>query len=371
MRKIRFLLGTVCLVALLPVSAADGGEVNLYSYRQPFLIKPMLDEFTQKTNIKVNVVFANKGMLEKIKATPGAADAVLTADIGRLNDMTAAGVLQPVKSSILEKNIPSQYRHPEGLWFGLTTRARVLYVSKKRVKPGDVRSYEDLAKPSLRGRVCIRSGKHVYNVSLIASIIAHKGEAATTEWLKGVKANLARKPGGNDRAQAKAIYAGQCDVGVGNTYYMGKMQTNRKKPAQRKWAAAIRLVFPNQGGRGTHVNISGAAVIRSARNRANAVKLIEFLSGDFAQKIYADQNFEYPVKAGVPVNPRVKSWGDFKADQINLATVAKFRKAASKIVDLVDFNNFRKSSSNCGTSKRARRAAPAACRIHVLPVGRR
>ncbi len=352
MRKLSLLLGLILLAAPQAgaATASPGGaaprEVNLYSYRQPFLIRPMLKEFTKRTGIRVNTVFAKKGMLEKIKATPGAADAVLTADIGRLNDMDEAGVLQPVRSAILEKNIPAQYRHPAGLWFGLTTRARVLYVSKKRVKPGEVVSYEDLAKPHLKGRVCIRSGKHVYNLSLIASFIAHKGEAAAEKWLRGVKANLARKPGGNDRAQAKAIYAGQCDVGVGNTYYMGKMQTNRKKRAQRKWAASIRLVFPNQGGRGTHVNISGAAVTRHARNRENAIRLIEFLSGEFAQKFYADQNFEYPVKAGVPLNPLVKSWGGFKADTINLAAVAKLRKAASKIVDRVDFNNFTKTSNN-------------------------
>ncbi len=349
MKKFIVSLGLIALLPLVPLPGAGearADEVNLYSYRQPFLIKPMLDEFTKRTGIRVNTVFAKKGVLEKIKATQGAADAVLTSDIGRLNDMSEAGVLFPVKSEILAKNIPAQYRHPDGLWFGLTMRARILFVSKNRIKQGEAVSYEDLTKPGLRGRICIRSGKHVYNISLIASIIAHKGEAATRTWLEGVKANLARKPGGNDRAQAKAIYSGQCDIGIGNTYYMGKMQTNRKKRAQRKWAASIRLVFPNQAGRGAHVNISGAAIIRGARNRANALKLIEFLSGDFAQKFYADQNFEYPVKPGVPVNPLVRSWGDFKADTISLAAVAKHRREASKLVDLVDFNNFTKSSNN-------------------------
>lgn len=346
MRKIIFILGIAALAAYAPAGAESAEEVNLYSFRQPFLIRPMLDEFTKRTGIRVNAVFAKKGMIEKIKATPGAADAVLTSDVGRLNDMREAGVLAPVRSKILEKNIPSHYRHPDGLWFGLTMRARVLYVSRDRVKPGEVATYEDLTKPHLLERVCVRSGKHVYNISLIASIIAHKGKAAAREWLQGLKRNLARKPGGNDRAQAKAIYAGQCDVAIGNTYYMGKMQTNRKKRAQRKWAASIRLVFPNQGGRGAHVNISGAAVVRGARNRANAVKLIEFLSGDFAQKFYAGRNFEYPVKHGVPLHPLVKSWGDFKADRIDLAEVAKHRKEASKIVDVVDFNNFVKSSKN-------------------------
>ncbi len=327
-------------------SAAAAGEVNLYSYRQPFLIKPILKKFTQNTGIKVNVMFADKGILEKIRATPGAADAVLTSDVGSLNNLTEAGVLQPVKSTTLDKNIPAPYRHPDGYWYGLTMRARVLFVSKNRVKPGEVTSYEDLTKPGLRGRICVRSGKHVYNISLFASIIAHKGEAFTRRWLKGLKANLARKPSGNDRAQAKAIYTGQCDIGIANTYYMGKMQTNEKKAVQKKWAASIRIVFPNQNDRGTHVNVSGGAITKGARNLANAVKLLEFLSGDYAQKFYAGQNFEYPLKTGVTVHPLVKSWGEFKADKINLATVAKHRKTASKLVDLTDFNNFKKSSRN-------------------------
>ena len=315
-------------------------EVNLYSYRQPFLIKPMLDEFTKQTGIKVNVVYAKKGMLEKIKAAGdnSPADAVLTVDIGRLNELKEAGVLQPVSSKILDANIPAHLRHPEGLWFGLTTRARMAFASRDRVRPGELRTYADLADPKFKGRICIRSGKHAYNVALIASIIAHEGAAAAERWLRGVKANLARKPQGNDRAQAKAIYEGVCDVAIANTYYMGKMATNKKKPEQKKWAAAIRDTFLNQQGRGNHVNLSGAAVIRNAKNRANAVKLIEFLSGDFAQRIYASQNFEYPVKASVAIDPLVKSWGQFKADTINLEKIAKLRSTASKLVDKVRFN---------------------------------
>ena len=315
-------------------------EVNLYSYRQPFLIKPMLDEFTKQTGIKVNVVYAKKGMLEKIKAAGdnSPADAVLTVDIGRLNELKEAGVLQPVSSKILDANIPAHLRHPEGLWFGLTTRARIAFASRDRVRPGELRTYADLADPKFKGRICIRSGKHAYNVALIASIIAHEGAAAAERWLRGVKANLARKPQGNDRAQAKAIYEGVCDVAIANTYYMGKMATNKKKPEQKKWAAAIRVTFLNQQGRGNHVNLSAAAVIRNAKNRANAVKLIEFLSGDFAQRIYASQNFEYPVKASVAIDPLVKSWGQFKADTINLEKIAKLRSTASKLVDKVRFN---------------------------------
>jgi len=326
--------------SVFATSATAAGEVNLYSYRQPFLIQPLLDAFTSETGIKVNVVYAKKGMLERLKAEGmnSPADAVLTVDIGRLHDMVEADVLQPVRSNVLESTIPAQYRHPEGLWYGLTTRGRVFFVSKDRVKPGEAETYEDLAKPALKGRVCTRSGKHVYMVSLIASMIAHHGEAATEKWLSSVKDNLARKPQGNDRAQAKAIYEGVCDVAVANTYYMGKMATNQKNPEQKDWAKAVRIVFPNQGDRGSHVNISGAAVTKSAKNRENAVRLLEFLAGDFAQKLYAEQNLEYPVKDGTPLHPMVASWGSFKADTVGLAEVAKWRKAASKLVDRVAYD---------------------------------
>lgn len=322
------------------LAVAGEGEVNLYSYRQPFLIQPMLEAFTKETGINVNVVYAEKGMLERLKAEGenSPADAVLTADIGRLNDMVEAGVLQPIHSDVLERNVPAQYRHPDGLWFGLTTRARVIFASRDRVGMEDVLTYEDLADPKLEGRVCTRSGKHVYMVSLIASVIVHVGEEKAEAWLRGVKNNLARKPQGNDRAQAKAIHEGICDVAVANTYYMGKMATNDDKPEQKAWADSVRIVFPNQDERGTHVNVSGAAVTRSAKNKDNAIRLLEFLSDDYAQELYAEQNFEYPVKAGVPLHPLVASWGDFKADTISLADVAQYRAAASKLVDRVGYD---------------------------------
>ncbi|MGB0722522.1 MAG: Fe(3+) ABC transporter substrate-binding protein [Gammaproteobacteria bacterium] len=327
--------------ALLPSAAQADGEVNLYSYRQPFLIQPMLDAFTEKTGIKVNVVFAKKGMLERIRAEGRntAADAVLTVDIGRLNDMVRADVLQSVDSPVLNANVPAQYRHPDGLWFGLTTRGRVFLVSRERVGADEFTTYESLAEPAAKGRVCMRSGKHVYNVSLIAAMIAHHGEAGATQWLEGVKDNLARRPQGNDRAQVKAVYEGICDVAVANTYYMGKMATNEKDPEQKAWADSVRVVFPDLDGSGTHMNISGAAVTKHAKNRANAIQLIEFLSEDFAQRLYADQNFEYPVKPGVAPSDLVASWGTFKADDTNLAEVAKYRPDATKLVDRVGFNN--------------------------------
>lgn len=320
--------------------AAEAGAVNLYSYRQPFLIQPILDKFTEQTGIEVNAVYAQKGMLERLKAEGdnSPADVVLTADVGSLNDMVEAGVLQPVSSEALERNIPAQYRDADGQWYGLTMRGRVLLVSTERVGPDMVTTYADLADPKLKGRVCTRSGKHVYMVSLIASVIAHEGEDKAEEWLRGVKDNLARKPQGNDRAQAKAVYEGVCDVAVANTYYMGKMATNEEKPEEKAWAEAVRIVFPNQQQQGTHVNISGAAVTKSAKNRDNAIKLIEFLSEDDAQKLYAEENFEYPVKPGVAVHPLVASWGTFKADILDLSEVAKHRAAASKLVDRVGYD---------------------------------
>ncbi len=328
------------MLASVPGARAASEEVNLYSYRQPFLIQPMLDVFTEKTGITVNVAYAEEGMLERIKAegenTP--ADAVLTADIGRLKDMEDAGVLAAVNSEVLSENIPAAYRHPDGYWFGLTTRARIIFASKDRVGADEVTSYEDLADPKMKGRICIRSSKHLYNISLIASMIAHKGVEETEKWLLGVKANLARKPQGNDRAQAKAIYEGQCDVAIANTYYMGNMQTNDEKPEQKEWASAINIIFPNQGDRGTHVNISGAAVLKHAKRKENAVKLLEFLASETAQSMYAAQNFEYPVKPGVAVSERVQSWGSFKADTISLSEVAKHRAEAARMVDRIGFD---------------------------------
>ncbi len=321
-------------------SAQAADEVNIYSYRQPFLIKPLMDAFTRATGTKVNLVYIKKGMLERIKAegVNTAADVILSSDVGRLNDMVLADLLAPTDSALLKQNIPAQYRHPQGKWYGLTTRARIVFASKENTKEGEVTTYEDLTKPELKGRVCIRSGKHVYNISLIASIIAHKGVAGAEAWLKGLKANLARKPQGNDRAQAKAIYQGVCDYGIANTYYYAKMATNSKKPVQKKWAAAIRLIFPNQKGRGAHFNISGAGIIKHSKHKAAALKLVEFLSSDAAQKIYAEQNFEYPVKKGVPLHPIVKSWGIPKADTISLDKVASLRAEAARLVDRTGFD---------------------------------
>ena len=335
------LMGMVIFAATLATATdAPADELNIYSYRQPFLIRPLMDSFTKETGTTVNIVYAKKGMLERIKAEgPNSpADLVLTVDIGRLNDMVEADVLAETSSETLESKIPAHLRDPQGKWYGLTQRSRVIYVSRDRIPTDATFTYESLADPKYKGLICSRSGKNVYNVSLIASMIAHHGEAETRRWLEGLKANLARKPQGNDRAQAKAIFEGQCDIGIGNTYYYGKMATNDKKPEQKQWANAIRVVFPNQNGRGAHMNISGAGVLKSSKNKAAAIKLIEFLSSPKAQAIYAQQNFEYPVIEGVSADTVTAKLGTFKPDTINLAEIAKHREAASKLVDAVAFD---------------------------------
>ncbi len=321
------------------VQAAEPGEVNIYSYRQPYLIDPLLKEFTQETGIKVNVIFAEKGLIERIQAEGrnSPADLLLTVDVGNLTQATDAGIAQPIHSPVLDAAIPPAYRAADDQWFGLTRRARVIYASKERVKQ-DTISYEDLADPKWRGKICIRSGQHVYNVALIASMIAHHGEDWTEQWLKGVKANLARKPAGDDRLQVKGVYAGECDLAVGNTYYMGVMLQNDKEPEQKAWANSVNILFPNSSDRGTHVNVSGAVVAKYAPHKDNAVKLVEFLASDKGQEMYADVNNEYPVKDGVPWSPLVKSWGDFKADPISLNEIAALRKKASELVDKVGFD---------------------------------
>ena len=326
------------VAALVAVPALANGHVNVYSYRQPFLIKPMFDAFTRETGIAVNVVYSEKGLTERLKqeGANSEADLIFTVDIGRLTDAVDAGVTQPVLNETLKANIPAQYRDPDNQWFGLTTRARIIVASKERVKPGEIASYEDLADPKWKGRICTRSGKHEYMVALTAAMIAHHGEAKAEEWLRGVKANLARKPQGNDRAQVKAIMEGVCDVAVINNYYMGKMLNDEEQSA---WAESVNIVFPNQASYGTHMNVSGMAMTKSAPNRENAVKLMVFLTDDLAQQMYSEQNFEYPIKQGVPWSGLLQAFGSYKADDLGLAEIANNRKAASQLADKVGYDS--------------------------------
>ena len=329
----------VALIAALLAFPAHAGEiVNVYSYRQPFLIKPMFDAFTRETGIAVNVVYAKKGLVERLRheGANSPADLIFTVDIGRLTDAVDAGVTQAAKSAALEAHIPPQYRDPGDQWFGLTARARILVASKNRVMPGEISTYEDLADPRWKGRICTRSAKNAYMVALTAAMISHHGEAKAEDWLRGVKANLARKPQGNDRAQVKAIMEGVCDVAIINHYYMGKMMTNEDQAA---WAASVNMIYPNQQSYGTHMNVSGMALTKGAPNRDNAIKLMIFLSDDLAQQMYAEQNFEYPVKQGVPWSGLLQSFGSYKADDLGLAEIAAHRKAASKLADKVGYDS--------------------------------
>lgn len=327
---------SVTLAAAAPVLAE--GMVNVYSYRQPELIKPLTDAFTKETGIKVNVAYLKKGMVERLQAEGdrSPADLVFTVDISRLAAVVNAGVTQSVSSDVLEANVPANYRDPEGHWWGLTTRARIVYASKDRVADGEVTTYEDLADPKWQGRICTRSGTHAYNVALTSAIIHHHGEEGAKTWLEGVKSNLARKPQGNDRAQVKAIWSGECDIAIGNTYYMGKML---KDPEQVSWAESVNIVFPTFENAGTHVNISGVAMTKAAPNRDNALKMMEFLTSPVAQEIYAEANYEYPIAPGTEADGLVKSWGNFTADEVNLMDLAAQRGAALKLVETVDFDN--------------------------------
>jgi iron(III) transport system substrate-binding protein len=322
---------------MLGSTAAKADAVNVYSYRQPFLVKPLFDKFKAETGTKVNVLFAKKGLVERLKAEGrnSPADLIFTVDIGRLNDVKLAGVTQPVSSETLTKIIPAQYRDPAGDWFALTTRARVIYAAKGRVEEWKSLTYESLADPKFNDRICTRSGKHAYTIALVASMIAHHGHDAAETWLTGVKNNLARRPQGNDRAQVKAIKDGLCDIALGNNYYFGKMMDD---PKQRPWAESVHVVFPNQADRGAHVNISGMALAKHAPNPRSAQKLMEWLVGPEAQSIYAEQNYEYPIREGVKWAPLLADLGTFKSDALPISKIAELRKQAVKLVDEVGFD---------------------------------
>ena len=325
--------------AIADEQAAISGEVNVYSYRQPFLIQPMFDAFTRQSGVKVNVVFAKKGLVERLEqeGRNSPADLIFTVDIGRLSDAKDAGVTQSIRTAALTKAIPEAFRQDEGHWYGLTQRARILYVSKDRVAAADApKTYEELADPKWAGRICTRSGTHVYQVALTSAMIAHHGTEKAEAWLRGLKSNLARKPQGNDRAQVKAISEGECDVSLGNNYYFGKMLQNKEQFA---WAQSVYPVFPTLGNQGTHVNIAGMALTKASPNKNNAVKLMEFLTSDLAQQMYAEQNFEYPIVAGVPQAGLLRSMGTLKADPLDLDKIAANRSKAVKLVNEVGYND--------------------------------
>ena len=330
-KKLLLLLPLVALAT--PVQSA---EVNVYSGRKEALIKPLLDRFSEQTGIKTRLVTAKADKLlvrlqNEGRNTP--ADLFITVDAGRLHRAKKAGVLQPVESETLKAAVPAQLRDPDGQWYGLSQRARVIFYNRERVQPSELARYEDLADPKWKGRICIRGSGNIYNQSLVASMILANGEQATEEWVRGLVRNMARPPRGGDRDQIMAAAAGVCDLAVANTYYYGKMLTSRKNPAQREAARKMGLLWPNQQDRGTHVNVSGAGVTRHAKNRDAAIRLLEFLVIPEAQQWYAEVNYEYPVVEGVPVSERVRSWGEFKADRVNLDRLGELNPEAVRIMD--------------------------------------
>ena len=316
---------------------AQSGEVNVYSYRETKLIQPLFDAFSKDTGIKVNVISASSGLEQRIKSEGerSPADVLLTVDIGRLEDAVRAGISQPIVSPVLDKVVAPQYRDPEGHWYAISMRARVIYASKERVKQTAI-TYDELADPKWKGKICIRSGQHIYNNALFAAYIAKHGEAKAEAWLRGLKANLAQKPSGGDRETARDVAAGKCDLGIGNTYYWALMVTSS---TQKPWAEATRVILPTFVGAGTHVNVSGVMLPKHAPNKANAMKLIEWLAGEKAQHMYADSVYEYPLAKGVAVNPIIAGYGALKPDPLPLAKIADNKKKAADLVDKVGFDN--------------------------------
>ncbi len=324
------------LALLVFTTDALSSEVNIYSGRKEQLIKPLLDRFTEETGIKTNLVTAKADkLLTRLKNegrnTP--ADLFITVDAGRLYRAKEAGVLAAVDSDILKQAVPAHLRDPDGQWVGLSQRARVIFYAKDRVDPKELSSYEDLANPKWKKKICIRGSSNIYNQSLVASLIAANGIEATEAWAKGLVANMARPPKGGDRDQIKAAAAGQCDLAIANTYYYGKMLTSKKDPAQKQAAEAMGLFWPNQNDRGAHVNVSGAGVTKHAKNRDNAIKLLEFLVSTEAQKWYAEVNFEYPVNPEAQLSDLVGSWGNFKSDKVNLDVLGRNNSEAVRLMD--------------------------------------
>lgn len=333
-------LGTIALGVTTPAWASE--EVSLYTTREPKLILPLLEQFTRESGVKVNTVFVKDGLLERVR-TEGAqspADVLMTVDAGNLLDLVEGGVTQPVKSQTLEDVIPANLRGADGQWFALSLRDRVLYVDRDLGLKSF--TYEDLADPKYKGKVCIRSGQHPYNTALIAAMIAHDGAEKTQAWLQGVKSNLARKAAGGDRDVARDILGGICDIGLANAYYAGQMKNAAADTDARRWGDAITVVrptFANARSGGTHVNITGAALAKNAPNKANGVKLLEYLVSEPAQVSYAQANYEYPVRKGVKLDPVVKSFGELKIDPLPITELVKNRKLASELVDKVGFDN--------------------------------
>lgn len=339
-------LCSVLLVATFGLGIAESASaqsqtVNVYTTREPGLVEALFDAFEAETGVAVNTVFISQGVAERLIAEGenSPADLIMMVDYGQLINLVDRGLTQPVQSNVLNEAVPANLRDPANNWFSLSLRARVIYVSAERV---DVESlnYEDLANPEWEGRVCARSGQHAYNTSLFAAYLAKHGESATTEYLRDLHDNLARRAGGGDRDGARDILAGICDLAIGNSYYVGLMRSGAGGAEQQEWGAAIRVILPTfEDGLGTHVNISGAAIARHAPHYDNALRLLEFLVSPEAQELYARDNFEYPVRRDVPADPIIAGLGEFIVDPTPLTEISAFRTRASQLVDVVGFDN--------------------------------
>lgn len=337
------LVAMVITLSGIGIAAENSGEVNIYSYRQEVLIRPLLDAFTERTGVKVNIVSGGAdALLERLRAEGmnSPADLLLTADVGRLVRAQEMGLLQAVDSDRLDAAVPARFRDPEGYWYGLSVRARVPFYAVDRVDPAELSTYGALADPKWRGRICVRSSSNVYNQSLLAAMIARHGADKAEEWASGIVANLARRPQGGDRDQIQAVAAGECDIAIANTYYYGRMITAEPGSAERRAAEAVKPFWPNQPDgegeadtSGVHVNISGVGMTVSARNKTEARALMEFLVSEEAQAIYAGEVQEYPVVENAEVSGEVGAWGDFKADDMPLADFARYHREAVMIFD--------------------------------------
>ena len=335
----KFLIVAMFLFACLGQSQASvAAEVNIYSHRQPFLIKPFLRAFTEKTGIKTNVVYASKGLVQRLLAEGEAspADVVLTVDIGRLRQYADKNLFASFASEKLRAAIPRHLRSSDNTWFGFSKRSRVIAVGKDLENQDQIKRFENIADKRWNGQVCSRPGSHVYNRALLSSIIAANGEAAAKAWAEGMVANLARSPRGNDRAQIKAIYAGECGITIVNHYYYGKL-INSSNSEERQWAESVNIIIPNQGenDRGAHINISGGGIAKYSKNRKEAERFLEFLISEEAQKLYASINYEYPVISDVELPDTLTSWGKFKEDSLPIEELANSYLEAQMIIDQV------------------------------------
>lgn len=328
----------LALALALSTASAAAQEVNLYTLRAPERIEPLLERFTDETGIAVNTLFLGNEMIDRVvsEGDRSPADLILTLDVGMLAELADRGLTQPVRSAALDEAVPAELRSPDGQWFALSRRLRVLYFAKHL----DIRSfdYEDLADPEWKGRICSKSGRHPYSIALISGYIAHNGAAAAEEWLMRFRDNLARPAGGEDSDVAHDIARGVCDIGIANSYNVGKMLAGAGGAEHLEWVNAIRLAFPTFRAGGTQMNISGAAVARNAPNRDHAVALLEFLASATAQRFYVDNNFEHPVQSDFPANPLIEQFGRPVPEVIPLHEVARHRGAALDMVLQLDFD---------------------------------